>query len=56
MEQLNKLSQDGIKMIDGREVKNNLFECHDLVAIRNLVCNNSVSPMGNTIFSLVHMP
>ena len=47
MEQLNKLSQDGIKMIDGREVKINFFECHDLVAICNLVCDNSVSPMGN---------
>ena len=50
MEQLNKLSQDGIKMIDGREVKNNLFECHDLVAICGLVYNNSVSPMGNNFF------
>ena len=47
MEQLNKISQDGINMVDGREVKINLFECHDLVAICSLVCNISVSPMGN---------
>ena len=50
MEQLNKLSQDCIKMIDGIEVKINLFEYHDLVAICSLVCNNSVSPMGNNFF------
>ena len=37
-------------MIDGREVKINLFECHDLVAICNLVCNDSVYPMGNNFF------
>ena len=54
MEQLNKLSQDGIKMIDGREVKINLFECHDLVGICNLVCNNSVSSMGNIFFLVAH--
>ena len=47
MEQLNKISQDAIKMIDGREVKINFFECHDIVAICNLVCNNNVSLMGN---------
>ena len=50
MDQLNKLSRDGMKMIDGREVKINLFECHDLVAICSLVCNNRVSPMGNNFF------
>ena len=36
-------------MIDGREVKINLFECHDLVEICSLLCNNSVSPMGNNL-------
>ena len=50
MKQLNKLSQDDIKMIDGREMKINLFECHDLVEICSLVCNNSVFPMGNNFF------
>ena len=50
MEQLNKLSQDGIKMIDGREVKINLFECHYLVEICILLCNNSVSPKENNFF------
>lgn len=34
-------------MIDGREVKTNLFECHDLMAICSLICNNTVSPMRN---------
>ena len=48
MKQINKLSQDGIKMVDGRVVKTNLFECHDLVAICSLVCKNTISPMGNT--------
>ena len=48
MEQLNKLSQDGIEMIDGREVKINLVDRLDLVAICSLVCNNIVSPMGNS--------
>ena len=33
MNQINKLSQDGILMPDGRVVEVNLFECHDLVAI-----------------------
>ena len=47
MEQINKLSQDGIKIVDGRVVKTNLFECHDLVEKCSLVCNNIVSPMGN---------
>ena len=47
MKHLNKLSQDGILMADGRAVIVNLFECHDLVAICSLVCNNNVSPMGN---------
>ena len=47
MNQINKLSQDGILMPDGRVVEVNLFECHDLVAICSLVCNNNVSPMGN---------
>ena len=37
MKQINNLSQDGIKMVDGRVVKTNLFECHDLVAICNLI-------------------
>ena len=27
-----------------------LFECHDLVAMCSLVCNNNVSPMGNNIY------
>ena len=47
MKQINKISKYGIKMLDGRVVKTNLFECHDLVAICSLVCNNNVSPMGN---------
>jgi len=47
MNQINKLSQDEILMPDGRVVEVNLFECHDLVAICSLVCNNNVSPMGN---------
>ena len=47
MNQINKLSQGGILMPYGRVVEVNLFECHDLVAICNLVCNNNVSPMGN---------
>lgn len=47
MNQINKLSQDGILMPDGRVVEVNLFECHDRVAIFSLVCNNNVSPMGN---------
>ena len=34
-------------MLDGRVVKVNLFECHGLVAISSLICNNNVSPMGN---------
>ena len=55
MNQIKKLSQDGILMLDGRVVEVNLFECHDLVAICSLVCNNLVSPMGN-FFSLVHVP
>ena len=52
MEQLNKILQYGIKMIDGREVKIKLLECHDLVEIYSLVCNNSVSPMGNNFCPL----
>ena len=47
MNQINKLSQDGILMPDGRVVEVNLFQRHDLVAISSLVCNNNVSPMGN---------
>ena len=47
MKQLNKISQDGILMEDGRLVKVNLFECHYLVAICSLICNNNVYPMGN---------
>ena len=47
MNQINKLSQDEILMINGRVVEVNLFEFHDLVAICSLVCNNHVSPMGN---------
>ena len=39
MKQLRRLSQDGVLMENGRVVKVNLFECHDLVA--------NVSPMGN---------
>ena len=31
------------------EVKISLFECHELVEICSLVCNNSVSPMGNNL-------
>ena len=50
MEQLNKISQYGIKMVNGRVVKINLFEFHYLVAICSLVCNNIVSPMGNNFF------
>ena len=50
MNQINKLSQDEILMPDGRVVEVNLFECHDLVAICSLVCNNNVSPMGNNFF------
>ena len=50
MKQINKLSQDGIKIADDRVVKTNLFECHDLVAIWILVFNNIVSPMGNNFF------
>ena len=34
-------------MVVGRVVKINLFECHDIVAICSLVCNNNVSTMGN---------
>ena len=34
-------------MVDGRVLKTNLFECHDIMAICSLVCNNNVSPMGN---------
>ena len=47
MKQLNKISQDGILMANGSTEKVNLFECHDLVFICSLVCNNNVSPMGN---------
>ena len=54
MKQINKLSQDGTKMVDDRVVKYNLFECHDLVEICSLVCNNSVSPMGNIFFLSAH--
>ena len=50
MKQINKLSRDGIKMVDGRVVKVNLFEYHDLVVICSLVCNNIISPMGNNFF------
>ena len=37
MNQINKLSQDGILMPDGRVVEVNLFKFHDLVAICSLV-------------------
>ena len=47
MKQLSRISQDGILMENGRVVKVNLFECHDLVA--------NVSPMGNNL-SLVKVP
>ena len=50
MNQINKLSQDGILIPDGRVVEVNLFKCHDLVAICSLICNNNFSPMGNNFF------
>ena len=48
MKQIIKLSQDGIKMVEGRVLRTNFFECHDLVSICSLVCKNIVSPMGNS--------
>ena len=50
LKQINRLSQYGILLPDGRVVKVDLFEFHDLVAICSLVCNNNVSPMGNNFF------
>lgn len=43
-------------MRDDRVVKVILFECRDLVAMCNLVCNNKVPIMGNNFLSLVHIP